>query len=77
MPLLSTLGPAAAPFLELHASLLSCDFVLSADGNQLSESQPSLTLGLRGAAALEVEVTALKTDVHSGTLSIWCTNLVQ
>ena len=40
--------------------------MLSADGGQISESQPSLTLGLRGAAALEVEVRALAADVHSG-----------
>ncbi len=56
----------AEPFLESHKSLLSCDFVLSADGNQVSEAQPGLTLGLRGAVALEVEVRALASDVHSG-----------
>lgn len=33
---------------------------------QPSETQPGLTLGMRGAMAFEVEVEALRSDVHSG-----------
>ena len=42
-------SPNLEPFLQQHAKLLACDFVLSADGGQMSETQPSLTLGLRCA----------------------------
>ena len=64
-------SPFLEPFLEAHAALLACDFVLSADGGQISAAQPGLTLGLRGAAALEVEVQALRRDVHSGMVRCW------
>ena len=40
-------SPFLEPFLTKHAQTLACDFVLSADGGQLSETQPSITLGLR------------------------------
>lgn len=60
-------SPYLEPFFEAHASTLACDFVISADGSQSSATQPSLTLGLRGAAAIEVEVTTLARDVHSGS----------
>lgn len=61
-------SPFLEPFLEVHAATLAADFVLSADGSQISDTQPSITLGLRGAAALEVRVTALARDVHSGMI---------
>jgi acetylornithine deacetylase/succinyl-diaminopimelate desuccinylase-like protein len=59
-------SPYLEPFLEAHSETLACDFVISADGGQTSETQPSLTLGLRGAAAIEIEITSLNRDVHSG-----------
>ena len=40
-------SPHLDPFLAQHADLLACDYVLSADGGQISETQPSLSLGLR------------------------------
>ena len=87
-----------------HKDLLACDFAISADGRQISATQPGeaacpesgalgkgsrpapspadpiglresqgrasmhagILLGMRGAVALEVVVTALKADVHSG-----------
>ena len=42
-------SPHLDAFLATHAQLLACDFVLSADGGQISETQPSLSLGLRWA----------------------------
>ncbi|KAL4520273.1 hypothetical protein Ndes2526B_g01201 [Nannochloris sp. 'desiccata'] len=59
-------SPYLEPFLEEYSETLACDFVISADGGQTSETQPSLTLGLRGAAAIEIEITSLNRDVHSG-----------
>ncbi len=44
-------SPHLDAFLTAHAQLLACDFVLSADGGQISESQPSLSLGLRWEGA--------------------------
>jgi acetylornithine deacetylase/succinyl-diaminopimelate desuccinylase-like protein len=60
-------SPYLEPFLDKYKDVLAADFVLSADGSQISETQPSIALGLRGAAAVEVRVTALARDVHSGT----------
>lgn len=44
----------------------AADFVISADGGQVSPDQGGLTIGLRGATAFEVEAVTLSTDVHSG-----------
>ena len=44
-------SPFLEAFLTKHAQTLACDFVLSADGGQLSETQPSITLGLREVPA--------------------------
>lgn len=43
-------SPFLEPFLQAQALRLSCDFVLSADGGQISETQPSLSIGLRCVA---------------------------
>lgn len=40
-------SPHLEPFLAKHRGLLAADFVLSADGGQIAEDQPGLTLGLR------------------------------
>lgn len=60
------LSPYLESYLKKYSDLLSCDFVISADASQLSEKQPILNLGLRGAAIMEVEVATMKGDVHSG-----------
>lgn len=59
-------SPFLEPFLTAHAELLRGDFVVSADGSQLGPKSPGVVLGMRGAVAAEIEVTALGTDVHSG-----------
>lgn len=40
-------SPHLEPFLTAHAGTLACDFVISADGGQISETQPAISLGLR------------------------------
>ena len=60
-------SPHLEPFLEAYAHVLAADFVLSADGNQFNETQSSLSLGLRGAVAVELTVQSLSRDVHSGS----------
>jgi acetylornithine deacetylase/succinyl-diaminopimelate desuccinylase-like protein len=59
-------SPHLAAFLEREAGRLAADVALSADGAQISISQPGLVLGLRGAAAFQVDVQTLAGDVHSG-----------
>jgi acetylornithine deacetylase/succinyl-diaminopimelate desuccinylase-like protein len=63
-------SPHFAPFLEKHAKRLSADYALSADGGQIAIDQAGLVLGLRGAAAFEVEAQTLSGDVHSGGI-LW------
>ncbi|GGL87246.1 peptidase M20 [Deinococcus aerolatus] len=45
---------------------LKADFVLSADGGMWSAETPSLTVGARGLAALELTVRGPGKDLHSG-----------
>lgn len=59
-------SPRLGEFVLAHKELLACDFAISADGRQISATQPGILLGMRGAVALEVVVTALRADVHSG-----------
>ena len=63
-------SPQLPAILKKHAKLLASDFVVSADGSQVAPDQGSLTIGLRGATAFEVEATVLATDVHSGALPL-------
>ena len=60
-------SPQLAGFVSAHRELLACDFALSADGGQWSETVPTLLLSLRGICALQVDVTGPANDVHSGT----------
>lgn len=53
-------------FVAANRDLFACDLVLSADGTQWSEDQPSLLVGLRGICAVQIEVQGATTDLHSG-----------
>lgn len=53
-------------FATANQQLLACDLVLSADGTQWSEDQPALLVGLRGICAVQIDVEAAATDLHSG-----------
>jgi acetylornithine deacetylase/succinyl-diaminopimelate desuccinylase-like protein len=52
--------------LEVNRDLFSCDLVLSADGGQWSEDQPSLPIARRGACGLQIDVRGPSEDLHSG-----------
>jgi acetylornithine deacetylase/succinyl-diaminopimelate desuccinylase-like protein len=60
-------SPQLSEFIPKQRGLLSCDLILSADGGQWAEDQPTLVLGLRGLCAIQVDVQGAKSDVHSGT----------
>ena len=59
-------SPYIPPFVAAHRDLLACDLVLSADGGQHSETEPSILVGLKGACALQFDVQGAHGDLHSG-----------
>ena len=59
-------SPSLAAFLEQHKQLLSCDVILVSDTSMIGKDTPSLTVGLRGLAYWQIEVTGANRDLHSG-----------
>ncbi len=55
------------PLLERHKEKLACDTILISDTAMYSPEVPSLCIGLRGLAYMEVEVTGPNRDLHSGS----------
>lgn len=53
-------------FCQQNRDLLACDVVLISDTSIIDNETPSLTVGLRGLAYLEVEVIGPNRDLHSG-----------
>lgn len=59
-------SPQLSSFIEQERERLACDVVLSADGTQWTEDQPSLLVGLKGGCGLQIDVRGAKSDLHSG-----------
>ncbi len=59
-------SPSLGKFCEDHKEMLKSDIILVSDTSLLGEDTPSITVGLRGLAYLEVEVTGPNRDLHSG-----------
>jgi acetylornithine deacetylase/succinyl-diaminopimelate desuccinylase-like protein len=53
-------------FVERNQDKLANDIILISDTGMISNSQPSITTGLRGLSYVEVEVTGPNRDLHSG-----------
>jgi acetylornithine deacetylase/succinyl-diaminopimelate desuccinylase-like protein len=53
-------------FVKANKYKLSCDVILISDTGMISNSQPSITTGLRGLSYMEVSVTGPNRDLHSG-----------
>jgi acetylornithine deacetylase/succinyl-diaminopimelate desuccinylase-like protein len=53
-------------FVERNREKLSCDVILISDTGMISNTQPSITTGLRGLSYVEVEITGPNRDLHSG-----------
>ncbi|MFQ5888556.1 MAG: dipeptidase [Gemmatimonadota bacterium] len=54
-------------FLHAHSDRLSCDAVVISDTGMLAADCPSIGMGLRGIAYLEVSFRGPATDLHSGS----------
>lgn len=59
-------SPSLPEWALKNKDLLSCDEILVSDTTMIDESIPSLNVGMRGLAYLEVEVTGPNKDLHSG-----------
>jgi len=54
-------------FVKENKDKLKADVILISDTSMLSMENPSITVGLRGLAYMQVEVTGPNRDLHSGT----------
>nr|MBI1230041.1 dipeptidase [Cytophagales bacterium] len=54
-------------FVKANKEKLKADVVLISDTSMISLEHPSVTVGLRGLAYMQVEVTGPNRDLHSGT----------
>src|SRR5215213_9306025 len=60
-------SPNLGKFVAAHKDLLKADVILISDSSMISLENPSLDIGVRGLAYIQVEVTAANRDLHSGT----------
>jgi len=59
-------SPNLASFCQEHKELLKTDLILVSDTGMIAHDIPSITVGLRGLAYWQVEVTGPDRDLHSG-----------
>lgn len=59
-------SPNLEQFCKDHKEMLKADIILVSDTGMIAPDIPSITVGLRGLAYLEVEVTGPNRDLHSG-----------
>jgi len=59
-------SPNVVELIEENRDRLACDMVVSADGGQWGEDQPTLLVGFKGMCALQINVRGPGRDLHSG-----------
>jgi acetylornithine deacetylase/succinyl-diaminopimelate desuccinylase-like protein len=59
-------SPSLAKWCTEHKEMLKADVILVSDTSMVDPKTPSVTVGLRGLAYMEVEVTGADKDLHSG-----------
>lgn len=60
-------SPHLADFMAAHQELLAADLAICADGSMWDHDTPSLTVGSKGLAGLQINVQGANTDLHSGS----------
>ena len=60
-------SPNLNAFLVEHRERLACDAVLISDTGMFAPGLPSITVGLRGLAYMEIRVRGARSDLHSGS----------
>lgn len=59
-------SPSLGKWCAEHKEMLKADVILISDTSMIDPKTPSVTVGLRGLAYMEVEVTGPDKDLHSG-----------
>jgi acetylornithine deacetylase/succinyl-diaminopimelate desuccinylase-like protein len=59
-------SPNLGAFVSSHKDLLKADVILISDTSMISLDTPSIEIGVRGLAYIQVEVTGPNRDLHSG-----------
>lgn len=59
-------SPNLGAFVAANRELLKADVILISDSAMLSMENPSIDIGVRGLAYIQVEVTSSNRDLHSG-----------
>ncbi|MBP7849725.1 MAG: dipeptidase [Lentimicrobiaceae bacterium] len=59
-------SPNLGAFCDANKDMLKADIILVSDTSMIAIDIPSITVGLRGLAYMEVEVTGPNKDLHSG-----------
>lgn len=59
-------SPSLSKFCKEHKELLKCDTIIVSDSSLIASDVPSITVGLRGLAYWQIEVTGAARDLHSG-----------
>jgi len=59
-------SPSLGAFISSHKELLKADVILISDTSMISLENPSIEIGVRGLAYIQVEVTGPNRDLHSG-----------
>lgn len=59
-------SPSLAKWCREHKDMLKADIILVSDTSMIDPQTPGVTVGLRGLAYMEVEVTGPESDLHSG-----------
>jgi acetylornithine deacetylase/succinyl-diaminopimelate desuccinylase-like protein len=59
-------SPSLGDFISSHKDLLKADVILISDTSMISLETPSIEIGVRGLAYIQVEITGPNRDLHSG-----------
>jgi acetylornithine deacetylase/succinyl-diaminopimelate desuccinylase-like protein len=59
-------SPNLGVFVASHKELLKADVILISDTSMISLENPSIEIGVRGLAYIQVEITGPNRDLHSG-----------